>query len=186
MSDLATDLEVQLPELWTVHTLGDDERAAAIGELTALLDGKVDDPAAVAAESMDEFMVRVGAGSQPVMLASFREALSDESVLCASLIVTHNGLSGSLEPWSEAYGDSADEIELLGAPALRIEERANVAAGDVFDEAVKIVTWRYVVPVDGRSVAVFAFSTPNHELDELLLTHFDEIMHRISMEPAAT
>jgi len=167
------------------RALGGARRAAARAELGEVRDGKVGDPAAVAEASRDEFMGKIGAGSEPIMLASFRESLSDDSVLGASLIVTRNALGGSLEPWSEAYGDNSVEVDVLGAPALRIEERSAIAAGEIFDEPVHIVTWRYVVPVDASSVVLFAFSTPNHELDELLLAHFDEIMQHISIVPAA-
>lgn len=174
-------LDLQLPEIWTITDLSDEAQAATEAELAAMLADDVDDPEVVAAASMEEFRERIGGGSTPVLIASLRQELDDGALLAASLIVTKNDLTGSLEPWTEAYGDAAVDVEVLGAPALRIEERSNVNAGELFDGPVQIVTWRYVVPFDARSVLMFAFSTPNHELDELLLEHVEMIMSGVSV-----
>ncbi len=185
------DIAIPLADMWTYHELGASERATAESELAEMLADQVDDPEAVASASMDEFMQKLGAGSLPLLVASFREDLNDEdddesAILAASLIVTKNDLSGSLDPWREAYGDDADEVEVLDAPALRIEERMNVKSGDLFAEPVQVVTWRYVVPFGPKSVLLFAFSTPNHELDDLLLAHVDEIMRGVTITPSVT
>lgn len=137
---------------------------------------------------MDQFRERVGGGNTLLLIAGLREELDDGAVLAASLIVTRSDVTGSLESWTEAYGGDAAEVEVLEAPALRIEERSKVNAGELFDEPLEIVTWRYVVPFDAGSVLLFAFSTPNHELADVLLEHFDEIMSHavISAEQSTT
>lgn len=184
------DVAVPLPEPWTFHQLGDDDLAATQDELVTLLDGKVDDPRSVAADAMAEFLERIGAGSRPMLLASVREDLGEERILAISLIVTRNELGGSLDPWRDAFQDAEDlvEVTVLDEPAVRIASRAMVDAGDLFEEPLQVVTWRYVVPFDDRSVLVFAFSTPNHELDEILLEHVEMIMSGVSIslsEPAS-
>ncbi|MEL6894275.1 MAG: hypothetical protein AAFP84_21970 [Actinomycetota bacterium] len=175
------DISIPLTEIWTHHVLGADERANAEAEITSLLAGDVDDPETVAAATMEEFVERIGGGSIPMLVASFREEMDDGSIFAASLVVTKNELSGSLEPWSEAYGDDAVGVDVAGAPALRIDERSRVAAGALFDEPVEILTWRFVVPFDARSVLMFAFSSPNHDLADILLEHVEEIMSGVEI-----
>ena len=169
------DIDVPLPEIWTFNDLGSDNRSATEAELAELLADKVDDPDAVAASSMDEFLDRVGGGGTPLLIASFREEMDDESILSASLVVAKNDVGGSLDPWRQAYADAVD-VTVLGEPALRTYERTMVRAGDLFDDDLTVVTWRYLVPFDARSILMFSFSSPNAELDGELLEHFDDIM----------
>lgn len=169
------DIDVPLPEIWTFNGLDTDDRSAAVAELTELLDCQVDDPDAVASSSMDEFLDRVSGGGTPLLIASFREEMDDESILSAALVVAKNSVGGSLDPWRGAYADAV-EVTVLGEPALRTFEQSMVQAADLFDEPLTVVTWRYLVPFDARSILMFSFSSPNAELDEELLEHFDEIM----------
>lgn len=169
------DVEIPLPEIWSFSTLGDDDRSEAEAELALMLDDKVDDPAEVAAASVVEFFERIGGGGAPLMLASFREVLDDDSVLTASLMVTKNDLDGSLDPWRDAYPDAA-EVTIDGATALRTFEQTTVEVSGVFDEPITVSTWRYLIPFDPRSILMFAFSSPNSELGGELVQHFDEIM----------
>ena len=174
------DVEVPLPEIWTFSTLGADERSDAEAELARMLADKVDDPAAVAEASVIEFFERIGGGGAPLMLASFREVLDDDSVLTASLMVTKNELGGSLEPWRDAYPDAA-EVMVDGETALRTFEQTTVEVTGLFDEPLTVSTWRYLVPFDPRSILMFAFSSPNSELGDELVQHFDEIMDDVQV-----
>ena len=179
------DLELSLPDFWTTIDPSESERETAQAELTELLAGKVDDPDGVAEQSMNDFFERLGVGGNaPQLIASFRLELDDDSVLSASLIVAKNELGGSLDPWSDAYPDHEDVV-VDGSEALRTSERSTVQIEQLYDEPLTVCTWRFIVPFDRRSVLTFAFSTPNHELDDLLLDHFDEIMGRsVSCRPA--
>ncbi len=169
------DIDVPLPEIWTFSTLSADERSDAEAELALLLADKVEDPAAVAEASVIEFFERIGGGGAPLMLASFREVLDDDSVLTASLMVTKNELGGSLEPWRDAYPDAA-EMTVDGETALRTFEQSTVAVSGLFDQPLTVSTWRYLVPFDPRSILMFTFSSPNAELGDELSEYFDEIM----------
>ena len=95
-------------------------------ELVELLDEHVDDPEAVAAASYDEFMERVGGGSTPLLIASFREEMDDGSLLSASLSVTRNEVTGDLDAWSDAYADAdrAHRGRRAGAADVRPGQRS--------------------------------------------------------------
>ena len=175
------DIEVPLPELWISNEIDDEGRAATEAELVEMFTGQVDDPETLAAEAYDEFMERIGGGAKPMLVASFREELSDESVLSASLMVAKNELTGSLDQWKTAYAD-AIEMTVADAPAIRTEEETVLPAGALFLEDVTMVTYRYIVEFDRRSTLLFTFTTPNAELRELLVAHFDEIMTRVTIE----
>jgi hypothetical protein len=174
------DIDIPLPEIWTFSELGTDERTEAETELTTMLADKVDDPAAVATASVDEFMERIGGGSQPLLLGSFREEMDDGSILSASLIVSKNELSGSLDPWRNAYPDAV-EVAVMDEVALRTFEQSKVQMPELFDEPLTVCTWRYLVPFDERSILMFTFSSPNHELTEELEDHFGDIMNDVGI-----
>lgn len=182
MSDLV-DLHVPLPEIWEATELSAEERDRATIDLAQMLDGAVDDPDTVAEESVAEFMGRLGGGGRPLLIASMREELDDGSVLAASLTVVRNELGGDLEPWRQAY-PGADDVEVMDRPALRAHEETVVRAPDLFDEPLTLVSWRYLVPFDAGSVLMFSFSSPNGELDDLLVDHFDAIMAGVALVPS--
>lgn len=174
------DITLPLPSIWVANEMGDDQLADTEQELIEMLTGKVDDPESTAKQAMADFLDQVGGGRPPLLLASFREVMDDESLLSATLTVTKNELGGSLEPWRQAYAD-ADDIEVMDAPALRTFETTMLNAPELFDEGVHVLTWRYIVPFDERSILMFAFTTPNHELDDIFLEHFDDIMSEVSI-----
>ncbi len=175
------DLHVPLPEIWSYFDLGADGRSEATAELAGMLAGKVDDPEAVAAESVTEFLDKVGGGSAPIMLASLRVEMDDGSLLAATMMVTRNDLGASLEPWRAAYADSVD-VTVNEAAALRTFEQVHTQVGDLFEGPLTIVAWRYVVPMDDHSVLLFTFSSPNAELAEELLEHFEDIMSEVRVD----
>ena len=177
------DIELQLPEIWSFHELDATTLARTEGEIAEMLAGKVDDPAVVAHDSVEEFMNQAGGGGEPLLLAGFREEMDDGSMLTASLTVSKNGLGGSLEPWRDAYPD-ADDVEVLGDEALRTFEQTVAHVPELFEEPLTMLTWRYIVPFDVRSVLLFAFTTPNAELDDLMLDHFEFIMSGLTITPS--
>lgn len=177
----SVDVNVPLPEMWTCSTLGTDELARARADLAEMLGDRVDEPAAVADDSVEEFLAKVGGGSAPIMLASFREEVED-GILAGSMIVARNELGGSLEPWRTAYPDTVD-VTVDGGAALRTFEQAKVNAPDLFDEPLTLLTWRYLVPFDDRSILMFTFTSPNAELEDELLEHFDDIMAGVHVGP---
>lgn len=170
------DLELELPDTWTITELGESDRDAAEAEMAELLDGKVDDPQAVAESSMIEFFERLGAGGNaPLLFASLRFELDDDSILAASLIVSKNDVAGQLDAWRDAYPDSTD-VTVDGEPAVRTFEQSHARVEQLFDEPLTVCTWRYIVPFERSSVLMFSFSSANHELTDILQDHFDEIM----------
>jgi hypothetical protein len=179
----SVDIEMPLPPIWTFDEVGPERRTDVEAELVELLGDAVDDPAAVAAASYDEFMERVGGGSAPLLVASFREEMDDGSVLSASLTVSKNAVTGDLAAWSDAYPGS-DVITVADEPALRAFEQATVEATGLFDEPLTVSTWRYVVAFDRQSVLLFTFSSPNAELGDLLDGHFDGIMADVRIIPS--
>jgi len=172
------DVDVPLPEIWTFHELDADGLRVAEAEVAEMLADKVDDPEAVAAASVEEFMERIGGGARPLLVASFREEMSDGSIFTGSLNVVKNDLGGSLDPWREAYAD-ADDVEVMGESALRTFEQATVQLPGLFDEPLTVCTWRYLVPFDPRSILMFTFSSPNSELADDLVEYFDDIMANV-------
>lgn len=177
------DIEMPLPSIWTFDEVGSERRSEVEAELVELLGDHVEDPAAVAAASYEEFMERVGGGSAPLMVASLREEMDDGSVLSASLTVSKNAVTGDLASWGDAYSDS-DAITVADEPALRTFEQATVEATGLFDEPLTVSTWRYVVAFDRQSVLLFSFSSPNAELGDLLVEHFDGIMAGVRITPS--
>jgi hypothetical protein len=177
------DIDVPLPEIWTFEPVDPDRRGVVEAELVELLGEHVDDPEAVAAVAYDEFMERVGAGTAPLLIASFREEMDDGSLLSASLNVTRNEVTGDLDAWSDAFAD-ATELTVAGESALRTFARSTVEVTGLFDEPITVSTWRYVVAFDPRSVLLFTFSSPNSDLDDLFEEHFDAIMSEVHIGPS--
>ena len=119
-----------------------------------------------------------------MFVATLRHEMEDESLLSASLVVTKNDLTGELDPWRDVY-EGSDEVTVMDAPALRTFEESHLNAPELFDEPITVRTWRYVVPFDVRSTLLFSFTTPNSELQDSLLAHFETIMERVEIVAVA-
>lgn len=175
------ELDVPLPEFWVAHQFDDDSMAAAEAEFVSMLEGQVEDPVAVAEASIKEFMARMGGGGIPLLYASMRQDFDDDSFLGASLLVAQNTVGGSIAPWREAYPDH-DDVLVAGITSLRTFEESTVNAPALTDEPMHIVTWRYIVPFDPRSVLLFTFSSPNEDLREDLEAYFADIMDDVTLD----
>lgn len=173
-------VSVPFPGFWRHNAITPDTRAETEHDLVELLGDRVADPEAVASDMYASFMGKVESTGSPVMIASFAEELPDGKALAASLTVTHNELTGSLDQWRAVYGE-VEELTVADRAAIRVVEESAVPAGIVSEEELTIVGYRYIVQVDDHSMLLFNFSTPNSALADLMLDHFESIMAGVTI-----
>ncbi len=180
------DVRVPLPPIWGAHVIDEEKRISTEAEIAEILEGKVDDPEAMAAAQWDDYMQRAGGGTAPLFIASFREDFEDESTLAATMTVIHNQ-AGDLETWAEAFED-AEPCTVSDRDAVLTYEATTVGIPGLADEPITVCTWRWIVDFDETSTVVFSFSSPNHELQKQLYDHYESIMADVTItatEPPA-
>lgn len=178
------DVRMAMPTYWDSHVIDEETRASTEAEIAELLEGKVEDPAATATATWDEYMAQYGAGNEPLFIANLRHEFEDETVMTATLTAMHNELVGDLATWADVYEDSEPRT-VDGRDALLTFEATTVQVGELIEQPLTMCTWRWIVAIDGHSTAIFSFTTPNHELAEPMFGHFETIMEEVRIGESA-